>query len=163
MIRKGSRVLFVLADDTEVEPPASYAMLHDPTGRYYHPRAVLVGPIDKGPVESDPPEEAVDYLGSSHVVHRGNVELPPRALSAWKKLGALRSGPGEGREGIFYVRTGKKLASPTRSKRHTFNDSALERALFGRGRATLYLWGDWLRLQLTGKKVILDARGFGWP
>lgn len=158
MVRKGRRVLFVLTDGTEIEPPASYAMLHDPSGRWYSKRAVIVGPFTaRGPAVNDPPADAVAYLGPS--VRCGNVDLPPRALGDWKRIGVLRS---EDEPGIFYERTGK-LCRGNCSKRHVFNKSALDRVLLGRGRATLYSWGRWHRVELTGRTVILDDRVFGWP
>jgi hypothetical protein len=152
VIRKGSRVLFEMTDGSDVIPKASHAMLHDPSGKYWPARSVLVGPIDKGGATDEAPKAATQYLGRSYRIHEGSCALPPRALGEWEPLGDV--------ECIYYHRHGNKARGRFR---HEFNRKTSLHVLFkGKRRVRLYGWGDWCRLELP-RDAVVDDRGLVFP
>ena len=88
LIAKGFRVKFVLKTGRRVNPPASYALLHDEAGTHWPYSSALVLPITTS--KSDP--EASDghaktYFSADPL--EGSVDLPPRTLSRWESLGEI--------------------------------------------------------------------------
>jgi len=153
MIRKGSRVTLELHNGLELEPPRSYAMLHDPSGKEWPARSVLVGPFKTGGAANDPPSEARDYLGRSYKIHEGSCDLSglPRRVGAWQKLGTI--------DRIVYYRHGTKARG---TFQHKFGKASIVSFFKGRGKATLYAHGDWFRIEMP-KGAIADDRGIVWP
>jgi len=160
VICKGTGVVFDLVDGARVIPPARYGMLHDPSGKEWPARSVLVGPFAKGPLadEDEIPRDARDYLGRKHRVHRGVAIFPPRSLATWTHLGDVASAKKAGGR-IRYVRGGTKAPG---GFHHPFNAPSLATLMKGHGRSVLYRCGQWLRLELP-RGAMLDARGFVWP
>jgi len=152
VIAKGFAVSFDLTDGTAIDAPAAYAMLHDPTGRYWKRTSVLVAPFDKRGEEVEPSSAARDYLGRSWKTREGSVALPPKPLSAWRYEGEV--------ECIWYRRHGAKYGG--QRFKHRFNEPGLRKLIYGSGRARLYSRGRLYRLELP-RGAIADSRGFFWP
>lgn len=152
LIVKGWKVSFDLDDDTGVDAPASWAMLHDPTGRYWKSTSVLVMPFKKLSRETRGDSYSKDYLGGSWDSLLGDVTLPPKPLGAWVYEGEV--------ECIWYSRHGAKYGG--RRFRHPFNSPGIARLLKGRGHARLYSRRGAFRLELS-RGAILDGRGIVWP
>ena len=156
MIRKGTRVLFEMKDGSDVEPPAKYALLHDPEGEDWPARSMLVGPYATGKAVEDVPSSAKAYLGRQYEIHKGSCVLPPRHLQEhcdriWEEIGEVDT--------IYYYRHGTKASGDFR---HKFGRFTIISLFKGRGKAVLYGWGEWLRLELP-RGAIADDRGIVWP
>jgi len=152
MICKGFAVSFDLEDGSKIDAPASFALLHDPTGRHWKKTSILIAPFHRDGVDVEPSSAAKAYLGSRHSTKQGDVDLPPRPLSAWDYEGDV--------EQIWYTRHGSKYGG--RRFRHRFNSSGLQRLVRGVGRARLYSHGRLYRLELP-RGAAVDDRGFLWP
>lgn len=128
-------------------------MLHDPSGRAWPARSVLVGPF-RGNLRRAAPDEvspaARHYLGGSHDPKIGSVDTPPKDLGQWTYVGDV--------ERIRYTRTGRK--SPGRYQ-HPFNEGLMA-MIHGRRKVRLYRRGRYYRLELP-RGAMLDARGYVWP
>ncbi len=152
MIAKGRSVSFDMINGDEIDAPSSYAMLHDPTGKWWPKTSVLIAPFKRGGKSVDGDDFTKDYLGRTHVTRAGSVSLPPKALSEWKFEGTV--------EKIWYTRHGAKYGG--QRFQHGFNQPGLTRLLKGKGKARLYSRGNVFRLEL-GRNASLDGRGFLWP
>jgi hypothetical protein len=72
MICLGTRVAIDLADGSPIDPPASYGMLYDGSGKEFSRSALLIGPFERGKKTNQKiPHDARAWLGRSHVVHEG--------------------------------------------------------------------------------------------
>ena len=112
------------------------------------PRAHL--PAPKGRVGS----RCFDCLrdaGSEQLgdLHEGLVELPPRDIKSWKRIGEVKK--------IYYRREGRHRGL----FKHEFGKRRLW-AFFKRGEATLYKLGGAYRLEM-GRGCIWDSRGIVFP
>jgi hypothetical protein len=152
MIAKGKSVSFDMVNGDEIDAPASYAMLHDPTGKYWSKNSFLVMPFKKISARATPPKEAEAYLGRTHVIRVGDVSLPPKELSAWKYEGEVAK--------VWYTRTGKKHGG--QRFQHGMNKPGLMRLFRGKRKVRLYSRGNVFRLEL-GHGAIVDDRGFVDP
>ena len=90
IICKGFSVSFKLANGKTVKAPGGYGLLHDPSGRDWAKCSGLVCSFSKGGDEIDD-AAARDYFG--HTPREGTMRLPPRSLSAWRKLGVAVGDP----------------------------------------------------------------------
>ena len=151
IIVKGVSVIFDLTDGSSVRPRASAGMMHDPTGRAWPKKSLLVGAYQKGGITDDVPEDAKRYLGRNYSAHEGSVDLPPKRLGEWEKLGEV--------ETIYYRRPGTRAPGKFH---HEFNKPGLRRLVHGTGRAMLYARGSYYRLELP-RSAIVDDRGIVWP
>jgi hypothetical protein len=154
VICKGTRVVFEMKDDSVVRPPAGYGMMHDPSGKHWSACALLIGPFTRGVQvqDEDVPTKAKQYLGRTYHVHKGEMSLPPKSMSAWTKVGECAQ--------ILYVRGGRKAPG---GFHHEFGRTGTIFSLFkGVGRAQLYRCGRFYQLRL-GRKCMLDERGVIWP
>ena len=125
LIRKGTRVVLDLRDGRSVVCPAKWGMFHDPDGHEWKQSQVLVIPysetgevIEYGPARS--------YFGSGYDIIHGESDPPPRALTQWTKVGALKK--------IWYTRPGTRHPGPFK---HKVGDGWLD-WLLGKRRAFLY-------------------------
>lgn len=158
LIAKGNEVSFKLVGGSEIFAPATYSMLHDPTGEDWPADSVLVAPLkSKGRNELDYPE-AEDYFGAPPL--EGKFELPSKNLKAWKSLGEVSR--------IDYSRK-RPLGLFTAFKgdyRHEFDGT--EGAfgflfhVFEAAKPVLFKCGRMLRLELPFG-ASLNERGFIWP
>jgi hypothetical protein len=128
LICKGFSVSFVLASGKRVKAPVSYGLLHDPSGRNWAKCSGLIAPFSKGGDEIDD-KLAKDYFG--HTPREGELRLPPRSLSSWRKLGAAT-------EILYYRRRPGNL--PAEHKDSYFHPF--------KGTATVYRLGKMLRVEL---------------
>ncbi len=130
-------------------------MLHDPRGTSWGKNSLLFvkfRPNVRAPTETEYEGDAKHYLGQKHRARVGAVELPPRALSSWEKLGNVKQ--------IFYTRVGTK--APGRFQ-HPFGVRTML-MLWRKGKSpVLYRYGSSaMRLEL-GSSAILDDRGIVFP
>lgn len=155
LIVKGTAIIFEMKSGDDIKPPRGYAMLHDPDGKAWPYRSVLVGPWRKGGKASD--EELTiemrKYLGRSHTIHKGGVNLPPRQ-GPWESLGEIAI--------LFYKRTGSRVPPEKRKMRHEFGKTSVAKILLGHGKAHLSKCGSWYRVNLP-RGAVVDDRGFVWP
>lgn len=151
LVSKGHSCIFEMVDGRDISTKGG--MLHDPSGKTWPSRSVLIGPFRGGLRKADPDEvdaAAKHYLGSSHPAKIGMVDTPPKDLTSWTYVGDV--------ENILYTRTGRRR--PGRYE-HPFNKSWV--TLFtGKKRVKLYRRGRYYRLQLP-RGAILDSRGFVVP
>ena len=155
LIAKGSRVSFDLMDGSHVGAPASYGMLHDPSGEDWPKNSVLITGYKKGRVLAEKPSnEAKNYFGRGYEVKAGSVNTPEKALSSWKKIGEVKT--------IYYSRPGTK--APGGYFHHFVKGAAIEYKVFRGGghHPVLSRKGRTLRLELQ-KGATLNERGFVWP
>lgn len=145
---------------TVVAPPDA-GLLHDESGAYWPRCSLLVANFERGSEETD---EGKNYFGRGAGVKRGSVELPPKDISAWQKLGEIKT--------IFYDRAGTK--APGYFK-HQFNKPrGLYKLVFlvkgkaGKQPAVLYtlfsrrLGQSFYRVELPSG-CIVDDRGIVLP
>lgn len=90
-----------------VVPPADAGMLFDASGTFWPKCSLLIADFTRGTEEVD---AAKDYFGRGAAVFEGEVELPPKELSAWQRLGEVAT--------VFYDRAGTKAPG---FFRHKFN------------------------------------------
>jgi len=152
LIAYATRVLFVLHSDREVEPPAEYALLHDPDGEAWPKCSLLVGAFKRARRAYDQKDvAAVDWFGKTHKLSEGDIDLPPRELSEWKALGDI--------EWIYYWRRGNKHRGDFKHKFGKWQPMVFWKSP---GRATLYEHEKWLRVELS-KGCVIDWRGIVYP
>jgi hypothetical protein len=159
LIVKGTRVAFEMTEGGEVVVRPRCGMMHDPQGSSWGKCSLLVGPFNTG--RSEPLLEvaaaslksAQQYFGRNYVVREGSVELPPRALSGWERLGPV--------DRIWYTRGGTKYPGPFK---HPFGRPGVLTRLFkGAGKKPiLYTRGAFLRLEMQSG-CMLDDRGILFP
>jgi hypothetical protein len=107
----GTRVALVLRDGDEITPRARDALLYDVSGTHWPSCSLLIAPFEKmRAVAENPTSEALAFYGRSATIRQGAINLPPRAVGAWDRLGAI--------ETIFYERRGKRAPGYFR---HEFN------------------------------------------
>ena len=152
LLDKGSSVLCEMVDGSDRR--LSGGMLHDPSGKHWPKKSVLIASYRKGNREATDAEmrgAPDDYLGKSYVGRIGEVTLPPKALSKWQRVGDV--------DRIYYTRRGHKR--PGRYQ-HKFNKMSLTVLFKGKGKAVLYRCGRAYRLELP-RGAIVDSRGFVYP
>lgn len=146
LIAKGRGVTFELTNGDEVH--CSGAMMHDPSGRWWPSKSVLVGPARLRESKIEIEGDARAYFGRSDG-HVGRVNTPPKALGDWSYLGEVAD--------IFYTRSGRRSGY----YRHSFNEGLMA-LLRGKKRVRLYKRGRFYRLELP-RGAQLDDRGFVQP
>lgn len=124
-------------------------MLHDPSGQDWPKDSLLVCAFRRGRRPADD-QTAKHYLGREYQAHVGSVQVPPRELTSWKRVGDIAT--------IYYERPGTK--APGRYYHH-FGKRRLE-ALFKKGNAVLYKRGSAYRVEL-GAGSVADDRGLVFP
>lgn len=151
----GREIEFDLKSGETIIAPVRAGMLFDATGAAWPKCSLLVKRFESGTARS---KEGKDYFGRKADVYEGDIELPPRALSQWKRRGEL--------EAIFYERAGTKLPG---FFRHRFNKPrGLYKVIFWiKGRAAktpavLYSRGRDYRVELPDG-CIVDDRGIVLP
>jgi hypothetical protein len=138
MICLGRRVVVELADGTYITANPRHGLLY---GSPWSTKSLLVGPFEPGPPAGKVPPAASNWLGSGHAVREGHVTLPPKALSAWRRVGVVSTCK-QAKQYIYYTRQGSRAKG---RYRHRFNESPLFR---GCGTVTLYEYGgQWLRIE----------------
>ena len=142
LIAKGFSVSFLLVSGKKVKAPASYGLLHDPSGKDWPRCSGLVAPFSKGGEEIDD-KLAREYFG--HAPREGELTQPPRALSSWRKLGVVE-------EILYYRRRPGNL--PADHKGEYYHPP--------KGTATVYRLGRLLRLEL-GPNCLWNWRGIVSP
>lgn len=111
LICMGRHVIMELEDCDDVELPARWGMLHDPSGTFWPKCSLLFCKFSQGS-ESDSSDEGVGYFGKHADVCRGQTKMPlPDLHDGWREVGIVKQ--------IFYERAGTK--APGRFK-HKFND-----------------------------------------
>jgi hypothetical protein len=154
LVCMGRDVSFVLRSRLEVSAKrARDGMLYDASGTFWPTCSLLVMPFEQGDEEVD---EGKDYFGRKTTVFKGWVQLPPRGLSGWRELGAIKD--------VFYDRAGKHEGY----FRHEFNKPrGLWRVIWpfkkGSGSpALLYARRGCYRIELP-EGCVVDDRGFVVP
>lgn len=142
LICKGFSVSFKMENGKTIRAPAGSGLLHDPSGVSWNKCSGLVAPFSKGGDEIDD-RLAKEYFG--HTPREGEMSLPPKSLSAWKKLGVTTE--------ILYTRRrpGRLPANDADRYTHSFE-----------GTATVYRLGRLLRLEL-GSSCSWTWRGIVTP
>jgi hypothetical protein len=151
LIAKGQQVAFRLQSGKMVR--ASGSMLHDPTGEFWPKDSMLVASFRRSgrpATDEEKQGDAKNYLGREYKSHIGSIELPPSALSAWKRIGGI--------ETIYYERPGTK--APGKFFHH-FGKRRIE-AFFKKGSATLYKLGASYRIEMSPGSIATD-RGIIFP
>jgi hypothetical protein len=152
LINKGRSCRFIMVEGPDVS--CGGGMMHDPSGRWWPKNSVLCGPFRK--LRAAQPDEgssqAKHYLGDSHRAVVGVIDTPPKPLSGWTYLGEV--------DEIRYTRTGRKR--PGRYFHPFSKPGALATIIKGKGKARLYRYGRFCRLDLP-HGAILDTRGYVWP
>ncbi len=152
LVAKGEHCWLKLEGGGSVSPRG--AMLHDEAGTTWSKHSILFLPFHRsGRPASDAQTKGAPrhYLGREYEIRVGSVDLPPRALSAWTRVGPV--------ERIEYARPG------TRAPGNFYHDFGKRRlaGLFRKGRnPVLYKCGRAYRLEL-GAKSISDSRGIVHP
>lgn len=149
LVVKAHTVSFDLVDGDKFDAPARDGMMHDEQGKSWRRNSVLVGPYDRDAIETD---KTIDYLGSGYLVHAGDTRLPPKPLNQWVYLGEV--------ERIWYTRHGARQGG--KRFQHQFNKISIAKLIKGTGRARLYSYNRWYRLELP-RNLIADRRGFVFP
>jgi hypothetical protein len=146
LVKKGHGVRFDLETGRKVA--ARGGMLHDPEGASWPRCSVLVGPFSHGgKTDERLSSSARAYFGRGYAASRGSVELPPRAMTAWKEVGPVKT--------IWYTRTGEVMGGE-RFFHH------FKRGLLSRRLPVLYRHGRFFRLEL-GAGCTLNHRGYIRP
>lgn len=153
MLCRGTRVILELSDGEKLKPPGRNGLLHDTEGRSWAKNVVLVGPFQKGGKIDEVPARVRQYLGRTATIHRGeaSTESLPRRLGQWERIGDLAV--------LYYCRGGTKARG---CFHHELNKSAINRAVHGHGKVTVYKYGQWYRLQFP-RGARMDDRGFLYP
>lgn len=149
LIAKGFAVTFIMDDGRRIKAPAGYALLHDQDGTDFPRCSGFVMPFQHS--ARDPEVDnatARTYFG--HQPFRGSAAAPPRALSAWRRVGDLDDMEVDE---ILYTRRRPRSLPVTHGARyfHPF-----------KGRATLYRHGRLFRIEL-GAGCVWNARGVVTP
>jgi hypothetical protein len=150
LIAKGRACLFEMVDGSDVK--CAGGMLHDPSGRWWPARSVLIGPFRARLRKATDDEfrgEAKQYFGGDYNAQMGTVNTPPKALSGWRYVGEV--------ERIYYTRSGRRGGR----YQHPFNEG-LQSLLYGKKSVRLYRRGKFCRLELP-RGARLDDRGFIRP
>jgi hypothetical protein len=153
LIRKGSGVHFIGEDGKRIATPRGSSVLHDPAGTKWGKNSVLIitfKPNVRPATESEIKGAPRDYFGTRYKPKVGAVELPPRALAGWTRIGRVKR--------IYYTRVGADGGY----YQHPFGERNGQ-ALFRKGNLpVLYSRGKAMRLEL-GAGSMLDDRGFVYP
>jgi hypothetical protein len=150
VIAKGFAVSFDMKNGDQIDAPAAFALLHDPSGRYWKKTSLLVAPFHKDGVDVDGSELAQDYLRRD--VKAGSIDLPPKPLSAWQPEGEI--------DCIYYRRNGARHGG--QRFKHKFNEFSLDKLVRGSGKARLYSRGRLFRVELP-RGAVADSDGLKWP
>ncbi len=154
LLCKGTNVVFKMQEGGSHH---AAAMLHDESGRAWSKNSLLCATFRKSsdePTDAQYKGAAAAYFGDKYNARVGSVDIPPKELSAWEKLGEVKE--------ILYTRRGKNAGRFF----HKFNSpKGVYRVIFaakGNGKAILYRRGSSYRLEL-GKGSIADDRGIVFP
>lgn len=91
LVAKGSQIVLTLADDRTIYCAPGAEALHDATGGDWPDSSVLiVGYHRTGDRLTCVPQDARAYFGDHAEVRRGRVELPPKRVSSWTRVGDVR-------------------------------------------------------------------------
>ena len=144
-----------------VKPRRDAGMLYDESGASWPKCSLLIAGFERGRKKTD---EGSSYFGRNADIREGSIDLPPKDLSAWHKLGEI--------DQIFYDRAGTKHPG---FFRHQFNKPrGLYRVIFmfkrraSKQPAVLYsLWRrkteeQFYRIELP-EGCIVDDRGVVLP
>jgi hypothetical protein len=156
----GRETLIVLVDARELEPPKTYGLLFDPSGKNWPRCSLLIAPYEEGTREVSPPRGlARDYFGDDAKIYRGEVKLPPRKLGAWQPLGEV--------DALYYDRTGTAHRGYFRHR--FYAPRGLYRLLFlvkakkrDEHPVIVYEYGEALRIDMPAG-CIVDDRGIVMP
>jgi hypothetical protein len=151
LISKGTHVAFGMSSGRLLR--ASGSMLHDPIGAAWPKDSLLVATFRHGKRLASDEEKAgapKHYLGREYAAHIGTIDLPPRSIGEWKRIGEV--------ETLYYERPG--IRAPGRYYHH-FGRRRLE-AFFKKGKAILYKRGSAYRLEM-GKGSVATDLGIIFP
>lgn len=155
LIALADALLLELDSGRDVEPPLRAALLHDPDGEAWPKCSLLIGSFRRGRAAYDGDSKTDAWFGKDYAARRGEVTLPSKALSAWRRVGEVKE--------IFYDRRGTRAPGPFR---HKFGKLHLMALINGRGKAVLYVLrrarGRWWRLEFPDGCSI-NWRGISWP
>jgi hypothetical protein len=149
-----------MCDGRRIKPGGT--MMHDPSGKAWPAKSLLIGPFRAG-THGRVPDEHYEgapeyYLGRGYRARYGTVRLPPRALRRWQFVGYVsRGGPEDGE--IRYHRRGSRAPG---GFYHPWNRRSLMTLIHGHGRVRLYRLGSFYRLEMP-RGAVVDDRGFVWP
>ena len=156
LIAKGYEVHFYVGE-RRISAPASYGMLHDPSGEDWNSSSVLIAPFSKGRQEIED-GDASSYFGSDPM--GGEIDLPPRDISRWTFLGPVKK--------IEYSRM-RPHGMPAKYEGdyfHFFDGSegmlSLLSLFFKAPSPELFRRGKILRMELPWG-ADLNERGYIWP
>ena len=139
IIARGFRVSFVLDDGRTIHAAKGAEILHDEEGSVWPSTSALVmafGHTGK-PITSKLPRYVRKHFGDDYAPLRGKVTLPPKRLSLWTEVGAVR-------EVRYHRRGGEGMASPPEGDHHVFGERAW---VFKAKLPVLYKRGDAMRLE----------------
>lgn len=155
LVCMGREVTFDLDDGDSLDLPARMGMLYDGSGSYWPNNSLLCVEFEQG---SDEVDAGHDYFGSNAIVYKGHVDLPPKALGEWQRVGVVTQ--------VFYDRAGTKHPG---YYKHEFNAPrgmvkliALFKKRVATGDCVLYELDGCYRLELP-KGCIIDDRGIVLP
>lgn len=138
---KGSKVVFIMKDDSKIRPSSSSGIIHDPDGQAFDRCTVYVGPVTytrRRP--QSVPSKATRYHGRNYKHRIVEVQVP--VDGPWKPLGEVVE--------ILYERTrGSQYAGRYFHK-------------FKQRSPRLFKCKSYYRLDLQGG-CIVDDRGFVFP
>jgi hypothetical protein len=152
----GREIAFV-GDDFDIEASRDHGMLYDASGEWWPRCSLLVMRFRRGRKVVDD-GDARAYFGRKTRVTQGAVELPPKSLKAWRRVGELRE--------VFYDRAGDRAPGPFR---HEFNKPRglwrlihLVKGKAASDPAILYRRRNIFRVELPDG-CIVDDRGIAVP
>jgi hypothetical protein len=153
LVHKGTNVVFLMDEGRDIK--SFGPLLHDESGKSWPVCSALFASFRRTNQEATDAQmkgAPEHYLGRGYAGRVGKIDLPPRSLSEWKKIGAVRE--------IQYTRTGTKAADDFF---HPFGKRHWWGWFFSKGKhPTLYKRGRVMRLEL-GSNCIVDDRGFVYP
>lgn len=159
-IAKGYDVrCFVEGEKTPYAAPRGYAMLHDPEGKVWDSKSILVARFSKDGKEIED-DFAEDYFGDPPM--GGSLDLPPRGLKDWRHLGICKE--------IQYSRR-RPHGMPSKFEGdyfHIFDGSEdplrslLSVVFLQESKVELFKKGKMLRMELP-EWADLNERGYLWP
>lgn len=161
LICMGRNVILELDDCDDIQLPARWGMLHDPSGDFWPSCSLLFCKFTQGD-ESDSSDEAVGYFGKRADIRRGRAKMPlPSLHDGWHEVGVVSQ--------VFYERAGVNAGR----YKHKFNDPrgwmwlvALFKRRVAKTPPILFEYDDGklqaLRLELPDGCVV-DDRGIALP
>ena len=138
--------------------PKTAAMLHDEDGTSWPKCSVLIARFThslRRATDEEVKGAPKNWLGRKYDADIGSVDLPPRSLSSWTRVGDIRR--------MYYERIGTK--APGRYQHGVNKPRGLFHVVWlfkGDGEATLYKRGRVWRVEMS-KNCIFDDRGIVYP